>query len=130
MRLNHPLKEEYLQLKSAISLRVWLFKQNQLPAIDKWMDKHSQTAVIATCLVAGGFCAGLIASENEMISRSESVRLDGMSDGAKLAEYDFKGVIKREMFKAEKVQMCLGYYFNDDPERVATAIQTVCKVSK
>jgi hypothetical protein len=129
MRLNHPLKEEYLQLKSAISLRVWLFKQNQLPAIGKWMDKHSQTAVIATCLVAGGFCAGLIASENEMISRSESVRLDGMSDGAKLAEYDFKGAIKREMFKAEKVAYCMGFWFKEDTDFVGKALQAV-KVSK
>ena len=58
----------------------------------------------------------------------DAIYLDGMSEGNEIAQRDFKGVIKREMFKAEKVQMCLGYYFNDDPERVAKSIQTVCKV--
>ena len=74
-----------------------------------------------------GFCVGVYRVADDSMYE---IFLDGMSEGYDLAQRDFKGVIKREMFKAEKVQMCLGYYFNDDPERVAKSIQTVCKVSK
>ena len=74
-----------------------------------------------------GFCVGVYRVADDSM---DAIYLDGMSEGNEIAQRDFKGVIKREMFKAEKVQMCLGYYFNDDPERVAKSIQTVCKVSK
>lgn len=89
----------------------------------------AQNLIYATCAVAVLTVAALFIAEN-VSQRLDATYIDGMSEGNDLAQRDFKGVIKREMFKAEKVQMCLGYYFNDDPERVAKSIQTVCKVSK
>lgn len=89
----------------------------------------AQNLIYATCAVAVLTVIALLIAEN-ISQRLDATHIDGMSEGNELAQRDFKGVIKREMFKAEKVQMCLGYYFNDDPERVAKSIQTVCKVSK
>lgn len=116
-------------ITSATWSKLWLFKQNQIPAIGAWLDSVKYKAVMATCLVAGGFVIGQIASESEMVSRSESVRLDGMSEGTKLANYDFKGAIKREMFKTEKVVYCMDFWFKEDHTFVGKALQAV-KVSQ
>lgn len=86
----------------------------------------AQNLIYATCAVAVLFVIALVVAEN-ISKRLDATYVDGMSTGNEYAQRDFKGVIKREMFRAEKVQMCLGYYFNDDPQRVATSIQTVCK---
>lgn len=120
MKLNHPFTEQRIQLTSAISLRCWQFKQNQLPRIGAWFNRHANKFVIATCLIAGGFVAGQLASEQEMIARANDIHAASYKDGFRTG----MAARKEELAKEVTVKTCMNWYFSGDPTRVGRALKT------
>ncbi len=73
-----------------------------------------------------GFCVGVYRVADDSM---DAIYLDGMSEGNEIAQRDFKGVIKREMFKAERVAYCMNFWFNENKTTVGDSLAKV-KVSK
>lgn len=100
--------------------KLWAFKHNQLPRIGEWLNRHSQTAVMATCLVAGGFAICQIAAESELQSRADSIHATAYDDGLKTG----LATRKEELAKQVTLEACMAFYFNNDTTRVGKALKT------
>ena len=88
----------------------------------------AQNLIYATCAVAVLTVIALFIAEN-ISQRLDATHIDGMSEGNEIAQRDFKGVIKREMFKAERVAYCMNFWFNENKTTVGDSLAKV-KVSK
>mgnify|MGYP003494764426 FL=1 len=76
----------------------------------------AQNLIYATCAVAVLTVAALFIAEN-VSQRLDTVHKDGVAVGYQLAIN----------LNVPTVEGCMKFYFNDDPKRVATAVQTLCK---
>ena len=111
---------KHYPVKSALWLHLWHLKHNQLPRIKAWLNSHSQAVVMATCLLAGGFVIGQIASESVMVSRASDIHAVAYADGLKTGI----AARKEELVREVKVNSCMNWLFNGDPVRVGRALKT------
>ncbi len=119
MNLNHPLKEEYLQLKSAVWLKAWLFKQNQVPAIQNWFEKHIANIILIFCLIVGTFVITRMLLRTDFILQMRGVSQHAYEEGAKVSCEK----LKIELQKQVTLKTCLEFYFGKDPNRVGKALK-------
>lgn len=106
MNLNHLLKEEYLQLKSAVWLKAWLFKQNQAPAIQNWFEKHIANIILIFCLIVGTFVITRILLRTDFILQMRGVSQHAYEEGAKISCEK----LKIELQKQVTLKTCMEFY--------------------
>jgi hypothetical protein len=119
MRLNNPLKEEWLQTKNALWLKQWMFKQNQLPAIHIWFKKHTANIVLIFCLIVGTFVITRMLLRADFILQMRGVSQQAYKEGTKISCEKLKGKLQEQV----TLKTCMEFYFGKDPDRIGKALR-------